>query len=82
MKKLIIGVVMISLIISCKPKGETETLMKEVEVESMGNYRFKKIYVEDKLGRTHEILTSSSGNTMGGVGMLELCVYGGTEEAN
>jgi hypothetical protein len=46
-----------------------------VKVETGSNYVFKKIYVKDKRGFTHEILTSSSGNTLGGVGMLELCVY-------
>ena len=58
---------------------ETENVIKEVVVENNSRYVFKKIYVKDKLGRIHEILTSSSGNTMGGVGMLELCVY---EEEN
>ena len=91
MKDKIIAGVMIILLVSlqvallgCRSeenkKGiETENVIKEVVVENNSRYVFKKIYVKDKLGRIHEILTSSSGNTMGGVGMLELCVY---EEEN
>ena len=59
----------------CKPDGETIEKAKEVRVETRSNYVFKKIYVKDKLGYNHEILTASSGNTLGGVNMLELCVY-------
>jgi hypothetical protein len=79
--KLIIGVVIVLLIalqvaiLSCKPGGETREKAKEVKVETSSNYVFKKIYVKDKRGFTHEILTASSGNTLGGVSMLELCVY-------
>ena len=91
MKDKIIAGVMIILLVSlqvallgCSKKEkedniETENVIKEVVVENNSRYVFKKIYVKDKLGRIHEILTSSSGNTMGGVGMLELCVY---EEEN
>ena len=79
--KLIIGVVIALLvsiqaaILGCSPNGEAREKAKEVMVETGSNYVFKKIYVKDKRGFTHEILTSSSGNTLGGVGMLELCVY-------
>ena len=55
--------------------GEIKEKAKEVEVETGSRYVFKKIYVKDKRGFTHEILTASSGNTSGGVSMLELCVY-------
>ena len=55
--------------------GEGREKAKEVKVETSSNYVFKKIYVKDKRGYTHEILTASSGNTLGGVSMLELCVY-------
>jgi hypothetical protein len=80
-EKIVIGVVIVLLIalqvaiLSCKPGGEIREKMKEVKVETRSNYVFKKIYVKDKRGFTHEILTASSGNTLGGVGMLELCVY-------
>ena len=59
----------------CSPNGEIKENAKEVEVETGSRYVFKKIYVKDKRGFTHEILTASSGNTSGGVSMLELCVY-------
>ena len=59
----------------CSPNGEIKEKAKEVEVETGSRYVFKKIYVKDKRGFTHEILTASSGNTSGGVSMLELCVY-------
>jgi flagellar basal body-associated protein FliL len=62
-------------LLGCKPDGETKEKAKEVKIETRSNYVFKKIYVKDKLGYTHEILTASSGNTLGGVNMLELCVY-------
>ena len=78
MKKLIILLLVLLLVsfqVACKSKKETGGSMKEVVIENESNYIFKKIYVEDKLGRTHEILTSSSGSTLGGVGMIELCVY-------
>jgi hypothetical protein len=83
MKKTLIIVVTVllvfglflSLAISCSPNGETREKAKEVKVETSSNYVFKKIYVKDKRGFTHEILTASSGNTLGGVSMLELCVY-------
>ena len=54
------------------------------EFEYNSSYNFKKIYVKDKRGFTHEILTATSGNTNGGVEMLELSVYkdGKTEETN
>lgn len=64
-------------------KSENDSL-KVVELDNDSKYTFKKIYVEDKLGRTHEILTATSGSTMGGVSLLELCVYenGKTEGTN
>ena len=62
-------------ILGCSPNGEIKENAKEVEVETGSRYVFKKIYVKDKRGFTHEILTASSGNTSGGVSMLELCVY-------
>ena len=49
--------------------------IKEVRIENKSGYTFKKIYIEDKRGYTHEILTATTGNTLGGVSMLELCVY-------
>lgn len=55
--------------------GEGREKAKEVKVETSSNYVFKKIHVKDKRGYTHEILTATSGNTLGGVSMLELCVY-------
>ena len=82
MKDKVIAGVMIILLISlqvailgCSSNGETKEKAKEVKVETGSNYVFKKIYVKDKLGRIHEIMTASSGNTLGGVSMLELCVY-------
>ena len=80
-EKLIIGVVIALLVflqaalLGCKPDGEIREKAKEVKVETRSNYVFKKIYVKDKYGYIHEILTASSGNTLGGVSMLELCVY-------
>ena len=62
-------------ILGCSPNGEIKENAKEVEVETGSRYVFKKLYVKDKRGFTHEILTASSGNTSGGVSMLELCVY-------
>ena len=62
-------------ILGCSPNGEIKENAKEVEVETGSRYVFKKIYVKDKRGFIHEILTASSGNTSGGVSMLELCVY-------
>ena len=79
--KIVIGVVIVLLIVlqvailGCSPNGETREKAKEVKVETGGGNIFKKIYVKDKRGFTHEILTASSGNTLGGVSMLELCVY-------
>ena len=79
MKKIAVIVVLSLLVVlqvallGCN--GETKEKAKEVKIETRSNYVFKKIYVKDKRGYTHEILTASSGNTFGGVGMLELCVY-------
>ena len=79
--KLIIGVMVVLLIafqvaiLGCSPKGEAREKAKEVKVETSSNYVFKKIYVKDKRGYTHEILTATTGNTLGGVSMLELCIY-------
>ncbi len=82
MKDKVIAGVMIILLVSlqvallgCKSDGETKEKAKEVKVEISSNYVFKKIYVKDKRGYTHEILTATTGNTLGGVSMLELCVY-------
>lgn len=81
MKKIAVIVVLVLLVVlqvailGCSPNGETKERSKEVKVETGSNYVFKKIYVKDKRGFTHEILTASSGNTLGGVSMLELCVY-------
>jgi len=83
MKKLVIVLILPLLLAGCAKNGDNVERSKEVKVETGSNYVFKKIYVKDKKGFTHEILTSSSGNTRGGVGMLELCVYkedGKTEE--
>jgi hypothetical protein len=81
MKKIAVIVVLALLVVfqvailGCSPNGEIKEKAKEVKVETRSNYVFKKIYVKDKRGFTHEILTASSGNTLGGVSMLELCVY-------
>ena len=72
---LVLLVVLQAAILGCSPNGEAREKAKEVKVETRSNYVLKKIYVKDKRGFTHEILTSSSGNTFGGVEMLELCVY-------
>jgi hypothetical protein len=70
---LVIGL-FLSLAISCSQRREGPPI-KEVRVENKSGYVFKKIYIEDKRGFTHEILTATSGNTLGGVSMIELCVY-------
>jgi hypothetical protein len=75
MKKLVIVLTLPLLLAGCVKSRDNVERSKEVMVETGSNYVFKKIYVKDKKGFTHEILTSSSGNTLGGVGMLELCVY-------
>ena len=78
MKKIAVIVVLALLVVlqvACSPNGGTREKAKEVKVETSSNRVFKKIYVKDKRGFTHEILTASSGNTLGGVSMLELCVY-------
>ena len=81
MKKIAVIVVLALLVVlqvailGCSPNGETREKAKEVKVETSSNYVFKKIYVKDKRGFTHEILTATTGNTLGGVSMLELCVY-------
>jgi hypothetical protein len=75
MKKLVIVLIIPLLLAGCAKNGDNVERSREVKVETGSNYVFKKIYVKDKKGFTHEILTSSSGNNMGGVGMLELCVY-------
>ena len=74
MKKLLV-LILPFLLAGCAKNGDNVERSKEIMVETGSNYVFKKIYVKDKRGFTHEILTSSSGNTLGGVGMLELCVY-------
>ena len=83
MKKLVIILILPLLLAGCAKNGNNVERSKEVKVETGSNDIFKKIYVKDKRGFTHEILTASSGNTLGGVNMLELCVYkedGKTEE--
>ena len=72
---IVVFVLLVVLQVACSPNGEIKENAKEVEVETGSRYVFKKIYVKDKRGFTHEILTASSGNTSGGVSMLELCVY-------
>ena len=75
---IVVLVLLVSLqvaLLGCKPDKETKEKVKEVKIETRSNYVLKKIYVKDKRGYTHEILTASSGNTFGGVNMLELCVY-------
>ena len=72
---LVLLVVLQVAILGCGPNGEAREKAKEVEVETSSNYVFKKIYVKDKRGYTHEILTATTGNTLGGISMLELCVY-------
>ena len=65
-----------------QPKSdEKPEKIKEVMLDTESNYVFKKIYVTDHLGWTHEILVATSGNTMGGVEMLELSVYPKNEES-
>lgn len=64
-----------------QPKSDEESeRIKEVMLDNESNYVYKKIYVTDHLGWTHEILTATSGNTNGGVEMLELSVYPEVEE--
>ena len=72
---ILVFVLLVVLQVACRSNGEIKENAKEVEVETGSRYVFKKIYVKDKRGFTHEILTSSSGNTSGGGSMLELCVY-------
>ena len=88
MKKLSILIFPLLIFGCCSESGRTEVKvekdsLKIMEFEYNGYYNFKKIYVKDKRGNTHEILTATSGNTNGGVSLLELCVYkedGKTEE--
>ena len=88
MKKLWLLIFPLLIFGCCSESGKTEgkvekDSLKIMEFEHNNSYNFKKIYVKDKRGFTHEILTASSGNTLGGVSMLELCVYkedGKTEE--
>ena len=88
MKKLLLLIFPL-LVFGCRSEsGKTEEKvekdsLKIIEFEHNSSYNFKKIYVKDKRGYTHEILTATSGNTNGGVSMLELCIYkenGKTEE--
>ncbi len=88
MKKLLLLIFPLLIFGCCSESGKTEVKvekdsLKVMELEYNGLYNFKKIYVKDKRGFTHEILIATSGNTNGGVSMLELCVYkedGKTEE--
>jgi len=80
MKKLLLLILPALLIGCCSESGKTEVKverdsLKIIEFEHNSSYNFKKIYVVDKRGFTHEILTATSGNTNGGVNLLELCVY-------
>jgi hypothetical protein len=61
-------------------KQEKGDSINEVRLCTDSYYVYKKIYVTDHLGWTHEILVATSGNTMGGVEMLELSVYPEREE--
>ena len=90
MKKLLLLIFPLLIFGCCSESGKTEVKvekdsLKIIEFEHNNHYNFKKIYVKDKHGYTHEILTATSGNTDGGVSLLELCVYredGKTEETN
>lgn len=80
MKKLLLLIFPLLIFGCCSESGKTEVKvekdsLKIIEFEHNSSYNFKKIYVVDKRGFTHEILTATSGNTNGGVSMLELCVY-------
>ena len=78
MEKIFIFLVLVLasvIVFGCVKNSENQSTIREVEVKSEGSYIYKKIYVVDHKGQTHEILTSSSGNRLGGVGMIELCVY-------
>ena len=61
-------------------KQEKGDSINEVRLCTDSYYVYKKIYVTDHLGWTHEILVATSGNTMGGVDMIELSVYPEREE--
>jgi len=64
-----------------QPKSdEKPEKIKEVILDNESQYVYEKIYVTDHLGWTHEILVATSGNTNGGVEMLELSVYPEVEE--
>lgn len=75
MKKLVLLVIPFLLLGCTKTKKNEGKIINEVEIETQGGYVFKKIYVVDKKGITHEILTATSGNKLGGVSMLQLSVY-------
>lgn len=62
-------------------KQEKGDSINEVRLCTDSYYVYKKIYVTDHLGWTHEILVATSGNTMGGVEMLELSVYPKNEKS-
>ncbi len=91
MKRLVILPTLLLLLAGCcSESGKTEVeiekdSLKIMKFEYNNSYNFNKIYVKDKRGYTHEILTAASGNTNGGVSLLELCVYkedGKTEETD
>ena len=90
MKKLWLLIFPTLLIGSCNESRKVVEVKVEkdslevMEFDHNGSYNFKKIYVKDKRGFTHEILTATSGNTNGGVSLLELSVYkdGKTEETD
>ena len=83
MKKILILAVLFGLL-GCKEEikedqkkepEKKESCIKEERLEIDSYYIYKKIYVTDHFGWTHEILVATSGNTAAGVEMLELSVY-------
>ena len=80
MKKLWLLIFPALLIGCCSESGKVETKVENdslwvTEFEYNSSYNFKKIYVVDHRGFTHEILTATSGSASGGVSLLELSVY-------
>jgi hypothetical protein len=80
MKKLWLLIFPVLLIGCCNESGKVEVKVEKdslrvTEFKYNNSYNFMKIYVKDKRGFTHEILTATSGSTYGGVSLLELSVY-------